>query len=209
MGKFPQRKTIIYVRVSTPRQKQDLINQIELAENFRIARGWKIDGVYKYVASAFNFDARKDFQALPNEVLSYRIERVMVTYRNRLTRVGFNFFENLFARFGTQIVVINDYVSEGKDIEEVIEEIITILHSFLHEVLFKQKKTQEGGRRYLCYVDVVYECEAKETEPKGNYRAGVDVELDEFLAGVSENSKLRSFIVSGKEIKVPSTHRKR
>ena len=143
MGKPPQRKTVIYARVSTPKQKQDLINQIELAKNFCIARGWRIDGVYKDIASALNFDARKDFQALLNEVLSYRIERVVVTYRDRLTRVGFNFFENLFARFGTQIVVINNYVSERKDIEEIIEEIITLLHSFSMKYYSNRRKLRK------------------------------------------------------------------
>jgi predicted site-specific integrase-resolvase len=122
MGKPPQRKTVIYGRVSTLKQKQDLINQIELAKNFCTARGWRIEGIYKDVASALNFYARKDFEALLNEVLSYLIERVVVTYRDRLTRVGFNFFENLFTGFGAQIVVINDYVGEKKDVEEIIEE---------------------------------------------------------------------------------------
>jgi len=32
------RKTIIYARVPTAKQKQDLINQIEVAKNFCIAR---------------------------------------------------------------------------------------------------------------------------------------------------------------------------
>jgi predicted site-specific integrase-resolvase len=140
MGKPPQRKTVIYARVSTSKQKQDLINQIELAKNFCIARGWKIDGIYKDVASALNFDARKDFQALLNEVMSYRVERVVISYRDRLTRVGFSFFENLFARFGTQIVVVNDYVSEKKDIEEIIEEIITLLHSFSMKYYSNRRK---------------------------------------------------------------------
>ncbi len=51
------------------------------------------------------------------------------------------------------------------------------------------------------YVDVVYECELSEIEPKGEYRAGIDVGLDELLAVVSENPKLKSFIVSGRELK--------
>jgi len=61
------RKTIIYARVPIAKQKQDLINQIEVAKNFCIARGWRIDDVYKDIASALNFDARKDFQLLLNE----------------------------------------------------------------------------------------------------------------------------------------------
>ncbi len=51
------------------------------------------------------------------------------------------------------------------------------------------------------YVDVVYECEVKEVKPKGEYRAGIDVGLDELLAVVSENPGLKSFIVSGRELK--------
>ncbi len=51
------------------------------------------------------------------------------------------------------------------------------------------------------YVDVVYEQEIEEIQPKGEYRAGIDVGLDELLAIVSENTSLRSFIVSGREIK--------
>ena len=129
-GKPAERKTVIYARVSTPKQKQDLVNQIEVAKNFCIARGWKIDGIYKDVASALNFDKRKDFQLLLNEILSYRIAKVVITFRDRLTRTGFNFFENLFKRYGTEIVVINDYTNENSDTEEIIEEIITLLHSF-------------------------------------------------------------------------------
>nr|WP_210534595.1 transposase [Thermosulfurimonas marina] len=51
------------------------------------------------------------------------------------------------------------------------------------------------------YVDVVYEQEVKKREPKGEYRAGIDIGLDELISIVSENPKLKSFIVSGKEIK--------
>lgn len=51
------------------------------------------------------------------------------------------------------------------------------------------------------YVDVVYECEQEEINPKGQYRAGIDIGVDELVAVVSENGKLKSFIVSGRELK--------
>jgi len=51
------------------------------------------------------------------------------------------------------------------------------------------------------YVDVVYKYPLKVKEPKGNFRAGIDVGLDELLAIVSDNPNLKSFIVSGKELK--------
>ncbi len=51
------------------------------------------------------------------------------------------------------------------------------------------------------YVDVVYEQEIEVKEFKGEYKAGIDIGLDELLSVVSENPELKSFIVSGKEIK--------
>jgi len=142
-GKSPERKTVIYARVSTQKQKQDLVNQIEVAKSFCIARGWKIDGIYKDVASALNFDKRKDFQLLLNEILSYRVAKVVVTFRDRLTRTGFSFFENLFKRYGTEIVVINDYTNEKSDTEEIIEEIITLLHSFSMKFYSNRRKIRK------------------------------------------------------------------
>jgi predicted site-specific integrase-resolvase len=35
-GKPAERKTVIYARVSTPKQKQDLVNQTEVAKNLGI-----------------------------------------------------------------------------------------------------------------------------------------------------------------------------
>jgi IS605 OrfB family transposase len=51
------------------------------------------------------------------------------------------------------------------------------------------------------YVDVVYEYRVQEMKPKGEYKAGIDVGLDELLSVVSDNPSFRSFIVSGREIK--------
>ena len=67
----------------------------------------------------------------------------MITYRDRLTRAGFNFFENFFKRFGTEIIVINDFVNEKSDLEEIIEEIITLLHSFSMKFYSNRQKLRK------------------------------------------------------------------
>ncbi len=51
------------------------------------------------------------------------------------------------------------------------------------------------------YIDVVYKYPLEIKETKGEYKAGIDIGLNELLAIVSDNPNLRSFIVSGKEIK--------
>lgn len=51
------------------------------------------------------------------------------------------------------------------------------------------------------YVDLVYEQEVEARNPVGEYTAGIDIGLDEMLSLVSENPNLKSFVISGKEIK--------
>jgi len=51
------------------------------------------------------------------------------------------------------------------------------------------------------YIDIVYEQQVEEVNLIQNYIAGIDIGLDEMLSIVSDNPALKSFIVSGKEIK--------
>ncbi len=54
------RRSSMQARVSTVTQKNDLTNQVEIAKNFCIARGWRSDGVYEEVASALELDTREE-----------------------------------------------------------------------------------------------------------------------------------------------------
>jgi predicted site-specific integrase-resolvase len=139
-GKPTKRKTVIYARVSTNKQKKDLENQIELLKQFCISNGWTIDGIYYDIASALDFDNRKQFWKLFEKVLNHEIERVVISHRDRLTRIGWNFFENLFKKFGAEIVIVNDYQQDKIDAEEIFEEIITLLHSFSMKFYSKRRK---------------------------------------------------------------------
>jgi predicted site-specific integrase-resolvase len=71
--------------------------------------------------------------------MQYKVERVIVSFKDRLTRTGFGFFENLFKTFGTEIIVINDYTNEKSDTEELMEEIFTLLHSSSMKFYSKRK----------------------------------------------------------------------
>ena len=148
-GNSQKRKTVIYARVSTNKQKEDLENQIEMLKQFCISNGWKIDGIYSDVVSALDFDNRKQFWKLFEKVLNHKIERVVITYRDRLTRIGWNFFESLFKKYGTEIIVINDYHNDKTDVDEIFEEIITLLHTFSMKFYLKRRKIKTDILRWL------------------------------------------------------------
>jgi len=124
------RKTYIYARVSTPKQKKALENQIEMLKAWAFANGYQINGIFADIASGINFDDRKEFFKLLDEIMDYKVDKVIIAHKDRLSRVGFSFFERLFKRFGTEIVVVSEVGNKKLDAEEVFEEIVSLLHCF-------------------------------------------------------------------------------
>lgn len=145
VGKEIDKMNIIYARVSTTKQKADLSNQIDGLEKFCLANGYKIHKTFKDVGSGINFEKRKEFFELLDLVIDGQVSRVFVTYKDRLSRVGFGLFKHLFYKFGTEIVVVNESDNEKLDSEEIFEEIISLIHCFSmkHYSSRKLKKIKE------------------------------------------------------------------
>lgn len=134
-----ERKTYIYARVSTLKQKKDLENQIELLKQFCFSNGYKIHGVYADIASGISFKKRKEFFNMLDEILAGRVERVVIAYKDRLSRVGFELFSYLFKKFHCEIVVMSEVGSEKLDSQEIFEEIISLLHCYSMKFYSKRR----------------------------------------------------------------------
>ena len=124
------RQTILYGRVSTYKQKRDLSNQMQTLEKFSMKRGYQIDQMYSDIASGISFKQRKQFFDMLDLIIQGKVKRVVVTHKDRLSRVGFDLFKHLFDKFGTEIVVISDYLDPKTDEQELFSEIISLLHCF-------------------------------------------------------------------------------
>ncbi len=129
-GKTRGHLNCLYARVSTNKQKKDLQNQLDRLEQFCAANGEPIDRVFQDVASGIDFDKRKALFQLLDLILQYKVSKVVISYKDRLSRVGFGLFKHLFLQFGCQIIVINEAGSEKLDSEEIFEEIVSLLHCF-------------------------------------------------------------------------------
>lgn len=139
-NKGMQRKTFIYARVSTPKQKKDLENQIDLLKQFCVSNGWRIHGVYADIASGISFEKRKEFFDLLSAIMKHEVERVVITYKDRMSRVGFELFSFLFEQFNTKIVVISEVGNPKLDSEEVFEEIVSLLHCYSMKLYSRRKR---------------------------------------------------------------------
>jgi len=76
LNKNIERNTVIYARVSTSKQKSDLVNQVELLKNYCFQNGWQINNVYQDIASGISFDKRKDFFLLLDQAPFIDIKKI-------------------------------------------------------------------------------------------------------------------------------------
>lgn len=139
LNKDVKQKTYIYARVSISKQKKDLANQIELLKQFCFTNGYTISGVFSDVASGISFEKRKSFFELLDDVISGKVERVVITYKDRLSRVGFDLFYYLFQKYNCEIVVMSEVGSAKLDSQEIFEEIVSLLHCYSMKLYSKRK----------------------------------------------------------------------
>lgn len=139
LNKDIERKTYLYARVSTAKQKKDLEHQVQLLKNFCFQNGYTIHGIYQDIASGISFEKRNQFFDMLDEILAGKVNKVIITYKDRLSRVGFELFTYLFKKYGCEIVVISEIGSEKLDSEELFEEIVSLLHCYSMKLYSKRK----------------------------------------------------------------------
>lgn len=139
LNKNIERKNVIYARVSTIKQKKDLFNQVKYVEKYCIENGIKIHDIFQDIGSGINYE-RKEFQRLVNEVVNHKISKIYITYKDRLSRISFDLFKNLFDTFNCKIIILNE-VNDSKLIEkEIFNEIIGLIHCFSTKVYSSRKQ---------------------------------------------------------------------
>lgn len=135
-----ERSTVIYARVSTQKQKNDLQNQISNLQNHEMANGYKITKTYKDIASGLSYD-RGEFMTLLNDVIERKVKHVFITNKYRLTRVSFDMWKNLFKQFNCELKVINETDNENdNEDKEIFNDIISLLHCFAMKMYSSRRK---------------------------------------------------------------------
>jgi excisionase family DNA binding protein len=133
MGIVRKRKVILYARVSSNTQKDDLVNQVKyLEENVK-----EYDQVITDVGSSLNMK-RKGFLKLLRMILNNEVSKIVVAYPDRLVRFGFEIIEEVCKAHNCEIVVLN---KEDKTPEkELIEDLISILLPFSEKLQGMRKE---------------------------------------------------------------------
>jgi predicted site-specific integrase-resolvase len=125
-------KTVVYARVSSNKQKDDLERQIVRVQDFCAANGWRIDQVVKEIASGVNDERPKLIKILTDQ----SVQRIVVEHKDRLTRVGYNYIDVLLQQRGGELVVIN---LADTDNEDLLQDLASIIYSFCARLYGKRR----------------------------------------------------------------------
>ena len=147
-------RAIIYARVSSNDQKSDLERQIQYLTEYCASKGYKVIDVLSDVASGLKTD-RRSLLKLFDYVVNKQVDMIVVTYRDRLTRFGFEYLEFFFKQYGVRIEVV---FGEGpKDAyQELVEDLVEVITSFageLYGMKSRKKKLVDGFKKLLEEVE--------------------------------------------------------
>jgi len=132
-------RAVIYARVSSHKQKKDgnLDRQVERLRSYCSAKRYKVIDVITDVASGLKED-RSGLQKLFNIVEKHQADVVVVEFKDRLTRFGFDYLKRYFESHGTKIEVVEE--TEKGYMEELIEDFVSIVISFAGRIYGKRSQ---------------------------------------------------------------------
>ncbi|MCA6212753.1 IS607 family transposase [Thermococcus bergensis] len=149
-GKIPD-KVVIYARVSSRDQKQDLERQVEYLKNYCASKGYQVAKIITDISSGLN-ENRKGLKQLFKLVESGEITKVVITYKDRLTRFGFKYLEQYFNSHGVEVEVIFDDEEKTPE-KELVEDLLAIVTSFAGKLYgarsHKKKRLVEAVKNAL------------------------------------------------------------
>lgn len=132
-----EKLVIGYCRVSTPSQKDDLETQISNVKSYMYAKGYKFE-IIQDIGSGINYK-KKGLQDLIYRISNQEISKVVVLYKDRLIRFGYELVEYLCEINHVEIEII-DNTEQSKE-QELTDDLIQIITVFANR-LYGQRSSK-------------------------------------------------------------------
>jgi len=134
-------KVVVYGRVSAAENKSNLDSQVSRLQDYCAAKGWPVSQVVREIGSGVNDSRPKLLKLLTDPTVTL----IVVEHKDRLTRFGFNYIEQLLAMQGRRVEVINQ-AENGK--EDLIQDFVSIVTSFCAR-LYGQRRSKRKTERII------------------------------------------------------------
>ena len=138
-----ENKVVLYARVSSNENKNNLDSQLERLRLFAIAKGYQVVKEIKEVGSGLNDNRSKLNYLLEKELKEFKI--LLVEHKDRLTRFGFNYIDILLKSHNKKIEVINLVDS---DKEDLIQDFVSVITSFCARI-YGQRRSKRKTEKLI------------------------------------------------------------
>ncbi len=152
-GIKPDRKVIGYCRVSSNKQKDDLERQVANMQTYLLAQG-KPFKVITDIGSGINYK-NKGLLELIDLISQNKVEKVVVLYKDRLLRFGYELVEYIASLYDCTIEIID--TTEKTEEQELVEDMIQILTVFSAKLQGKRANKVKKMIRELREDDFIEE----------------------------------------------------
>lgn len=127
--------TIGYCRVSSSGQKDDLIRQEQVVTHYCEQNGYKFR-IIKDIGSGINYN-KKGLNELIRLICNGDIERIVISYKDRLVRFGYELIEEMCRLNDVEIEIINSTTDES-DESEMVKDVLSIITVFSSKLYGKR-----------------------------------------------------------------------
>ena len=147
------RKVIGYCRVSSNKQKYDLERQVKSMEAYLLSQGKPFE-IITDIGSGINYK-KKGLLKLIELMTQNRVDKVVVLYKDRLLRYGFELVEYLASLYNCKIEII-DTTQRAED-QELVEDMIQIITVFSCKLQGKRANKAKEMVKELLGNDIIKE----------------------------------------------------
>ncbi len=132
----------LYARVSSADQKEDLERQMQRLKDYAAARGYQVTKVVSELASGLN-DSRPKFLKLLTDA---SIGVIVVEHRDRATRFGLTYIEQLMQMQGRRLEVI----FPGDADNDLVDDFIAIITSMASRIYGRRTSRRRAEKIKSC-----------------------------------------------------------
>lgn len=115
---------ICYIRVSTVGQKSDLEHQREY-----MMKKYNKYEIIEDIGSGINFN-RKGLRKIIKLGIEGKINKLVVAYKDRLTRFGFDLIEDLLKEYSNCDILVENDKEDKEPKEELVDDVLQILNVY-------------------------------------------------------------------------------
>lgn len=137
--------TLAYCRCSTHKQEENLERQVGRVLEHCAKQGWQVE-LFKEIGSGLN-DNRAQFKRLLTRVADGDVAHVVVEFKDRLARFGFETFVIYCRNLGVDVVVLEDAAPKEFE-QEFADDIISLVASYSGRMYGRR-----GGRKKKVKTD--------------------------------------------------------